>query len=279
MEELGNVSPLVAPNAGVKELQFPMVGGATVGKIQADPLCGASDAVFDADQRLAVGVRRLLRQINMQTLSLRQVGPCLLQCVSLCCKPSSMAGEFDHFGFNTSSADTVPDGAHLQVWGQATSLALMDMAGESMAQQPNKTSILQRAEVKKSLERQLERFDVWDETTSAYSFDALFRSKGVDYTGEMVKLAQPLQWQAVANSLPEGVGKLNLEDFCVAGTRHYVLNFEEYMVPLEDQVPPRAPRVQVEEGSWDDLCRGLLDRGICDICPFSELHIQFKENL
>eukprot|EP00438_Fugacium_kawagutii_P010880 Skav219195 [mRNA] locus=scaffold3890:43452:50879:- [translate_table: standard] len=260
-------------------LETPMVGGASAlslkaggaagEEVQPDSFSGAGKQFSKCGQRLLAGVRQILSETLKQTLSLRQVGPCLLQCISFCCKPSSMAGEPTHDDHSTSPVPTVSTGSVSEVWGHAVHLALEDMSGES---QRDKASILSRVEVKKSVEQQLQRFDVWDETYTTVSFGELFQSRGVDYSGDMVRLAQPLCWQAVANSLPEGVGRLKLEDFCVAGTRHYVLNFEEYLLPIEHQVPPKVPRVQVEEGSWELLCKGLVERGICEYMPISELH-------
>lgn len=266
---VAKVSPLQPPIVGEMECNPSEASGAAEEGIQFGPFNGVDAQFSDASQRLWKGVRRILVSFLKPTLSLRQVGPCLVQCFHFCCKPLSMADEGDYGGIQSSSADTVSSGPPLAVWGQATGLALRSMSGELHEDKP---SILKRVEVKKSIERQLERFDMWDVEATTCTFNSLFQSRGVDYTGEMVRLAQPLKWQAVANSLPEGVGQLKLEDFCVAGTKYYVVNFEEYIIPVEDQVPPKAPRVQVEEGSWDALCEGLVSRGICEYTPMDQLH-------
>eukprot|EP00438_Fugacium_kawagutii_P019799 Skav234936 [mRNA] locus=scaffold2677:147840:152458:- [translate_table: standard] len=268
-ERAKEVSLETAPGKGVVFKEYLEAGGAAEREDYVGHLRGGDRNFSVAGQRLAVEIRKILRHCSEQALSLSQVGPWLLQCIQLCCKPLSMADEQSPSFTPSSSAHTVSTGSVLQVWGQATSMALRDMSGESCFDKP---TLLQRGEVKKSIEQQLTRFDMWEVSSPRVSFDELFQSRGVDYSGEMVRLAQPLCWQAVANSLPEGVGRLNLEDFCVAGARHYVLNFEEYLIPEEDQVVPKAPRVQVEEGSWDLLCEGLVKRGICEFTPISHLH-------
>eukprot|EP00438_Fugacium_kawagutii_P024289 Skav230446 [mRNA] locus=scaffold3496:112156:119103:- [translate_table: standard] len=266
------VSPQRPPCWGGDSRVSLEAGGAVEREVQADPVFGASVSFSETGQRLVLKIRRILQGHCMRTLSLSQVGSCLLQCLSECCKPWSMADDSHFVEDQTSLADTVSGAEPIAVWGQATGLALSDMASGCGAQQPSKDALLRHPEMKKSVERQLQRFDMWEEEIESCSFEKIFSSKGVDYSGEMVRLAQPLNWTAVANSLPEGVGKLKLEEFCVSGTKHYVENFEEYLIPFEDQVLPKAPRVQVEEGSWDALCAGLTERGICEFTPISQLH-------
>ena len=65
------------------------------------------------------------------------------------------------------------------------------------------------------------------------------------------------------HSLPEGVGSLDLADFVSLGTRFYVNNFEEFMVPAEDQYLGKTPKVMVEEAEWPSVCQGLVERGVC----------------
>lgn len=44
---------------------------------------------------------------------------------------------------------------------------------------------------------------MWGETDTGCSFELFFKSKSIDYTGEEVKLAQNLVWEAVQASLPK----------------------------------------------------------------------------
>ena len=147
---------------------------------------------------------------------------------------------------------------------------LNDLAGFSQEpgdfQSPSDPSVVQ-----KNLARRIERFDVWDTPCPGVTFNQLFTTKTVDYCGEEVKVAQRLEWSRVAQSLPDGVGLLRLEDFCRAGTLHYVQNFTDYLLPMDAVKVPRAPTVMVEPGSWGDLCKGLVDKNICEIRPVANL--------
>ena len=125
--------------------------------------------------------------------------------------------------------------------------------------------------VQKTLRRLVERFEIWDSPCPQVSFKQLFSSKTIDYSGEEVKVAQRLNWTRVSSSLPEGVGQLPLEDFCRAGTLHYVQNFTEHLLPPDAIQVPKPPTVMVEPGSWDDLCLGLVEKNICEVWPISSL--------
>ena len=147
---------------------------------------------------------------------------------------------------------------------------LNDLAGSPHPADVEEASDIQ-SEVKKNLKRIVERFDVFSSVKPEVSFKKLFSTKDVDYMGEEIKLAQSLSWVAVQQSLPDGVGKLALEDYCRLGTLEYVLNFEKYLVPSDLMQAPRPPKVMVETGSWDDLFRGLVDKNICEIWPVQDL--------
>ena len=61
----------------------------------------------------------------------------------------------------------------------------------------------------------------WSEVFPDICFDIFFRSKGVDYRGEEVKVAQKFCWASIAPALPPEVGGVSLVDFCYIG--HKVL--------------------------------------------------------
>ena len=125
---------------------------------------------------------------------------------------------------------------------------------------------------KDKVRAQLERFDVWDEKFVVVGFERFFETKSIDYSGDEVRTVQSLNWTAVKNSLPEGVGNLKLEEFCTLGTRGYVERFEDYLVPEELRVRLKPPRVMVEEGQWDDLAKGLMERNICKAMPLGDVY-------
>eukprot|EP00435_Cladocopium_sp_Y103_P014151 s3739_g3.t1 len=79
------------------------------------------------------------------------------------------------------------------------------------------------------------RVEDWVMTENAPSWDEFFRVKGVDYKGDEVLTAQTMQWENVRSALPSEVGSVALETVVELGCKHYVLNFEEYLLEEEDQ--------------------------------------------
>ena len=98
-------------------------------------------------------------------------------------------------------------------------------------------------DVKKRLGELVSRFKIWQTPKPEVDFSRLFQRKDVDYLGEEVKVAQNLSWEAVRESLPEGVGRLPLQDFCWHGTLEYILNFEKYLMPMDMIKVPRPLRL------------------------------------
>ena len=112
----------------------------------------------------------------------------------------------------------------------------------------------------------------WDEVVPQDDFRQFFEVKGVDYRGEEIKLAKPFTWESISPALPKEVGTLRLEDFCLGGCLDYVLDFKRYLLPQEQQVLGKTPRVLVDEQAWPQVCRGLVDAGICEVRPVTHLH-------
>ena len=236
---------------------------------------GAGEAAVQKHQP-AAGVT-LLRERVMDIVShnlvldtsLGSLSSVLLQCLYECCKPLSMAGD-DQVDSNQqlSCADTAADGVHWAQWEKTILLALSLLAGDA---DPLRSDFLRDAWWKKNIRAQMERFDIWEERVDIGSFQDFFTHRNVDYSGDEIKLALDLSWNAVEKSLPKGVGQLDLLDFCSLGTRAYVQNFEDFLVPPEMQVRLKHPRVMVVEGGWDELCAGLLEREICSVFPLQEV--------
>lgn len=111
----------------------------------------------------------------------------------------------------------------------------------------------------------LERSPIFDEGLPDISFEEFFTKKGVDYSGDEVRLAQPIWWESVEASLPSEVGTLDIRDFCTGGVLHFITHIEETLVPLEDQTSGKTPSVMVKEGSWESLAQGLASRGLCQV--------------
>ena len=115
---------------------------------------------------------------------------------------------------------------------------------------------------RKGLMKDCERAAGWCMEGKAPSWKEFFKVKGVDYKGEEVLTAQEMRWENVAPALPNEVGTVPLEDVVELGSKHYVLNFEDYLLEPEDQVAVRPPRVLVPPDNWGEFCSNLLKIGV-----------------
>ena len=123
--------------------------------------------------------------------------------------------------------------------------------------------------------RCVDSLGLWDGTFPRIDFDIFFRSKGVDYRGEEVKVAQRVSWASLSPAIPPEVGGVNLVDFCSLGTKYYVENFSEFLVPPEKRWLGRAPTVMIQDCDWKEVCEGLINCGICDVIPLQDVcHIR-----
>eukprot|EP00438_Fugacium_kawagutii_P013582 Skav223043 [mRNA] locus=scaffold1069:163813:168437:+ [translate_table: standard] len=149
-------------------------------------------------------------------------------------------------------------------WVALTDWGLDDMADESVDDK--------KGQPPSAVWEQLQRFTIWDEQVTSISFEQFFRSKNVDYQGEEIKIAQRIVWEAVENSLPDGVGQLPLQSFCRLGTLHYVENFDQYLVPPSSQRQVKPPTVMVSMEEWPLVCKGLVAKGVCEVWPLDQVH-------
>ena len=111
-----------------------------------------------------------------------------------------------------------------------------------------------------------------EEKLPQLDFHQLFQSKSVDYSGEEVQVARSFQWKMIEAAMPHAVGSLELESFCDGGTLNYVREFENFLMPPQDQHLGRTPAIMVEQRHWAEVCSGLLSRGVCRVMHVSELH-------
>ena len=93
--------------------------------------------------------------------------------------------------------------------------------------------------------------------------------KGIDYSGDEVKIAQQVVWKAVEKSLPEGVGSLDLKNFCTHGTRFYLKTSKNSWCRKRLGKPPK---VMVDREEWPLLCKGLVQRGVCCFMELSKAY-------
>lgn len=135
----------------------------------------------------------------------------------------------------------------------------------------SKASSDQSARLLKNLSALVKRNAMWEVSESDVSFSDFFARKNVDYTGDEVKLAQRVFWPAVCESFPEGVASLDLARFCKLGTKAYVESFEQYLLPEENWVYTKPPRVMIEDQHWPEVCKGLVSKGVCEVFPVEGL--------
>ena len=241
----------------------------------ADKAAGGTSRFEKAGLLLGERIMSVLSSNSLHKLSLVEVGHVLLRCLEDHCKPLSTAHEVEALSSNvTSWASTAAERSHLEIWERLVLQGLTWLADEA---DTTSSDFFRDPLWQKSVREQLERFDIWHESIEETNFEKYFTSRSVDYAGEEVKIALELCWEAVSNSLPEGVGRLDLSDFCCLGTKTYVENFESFLVPEELQVRLRPPRVMCVEGGWDELCKGLIAKNICSVVPITNLyHIDGK---
>ena len=123
----------------------------------------------------------------------------------------------------------------------------------------------------KSLLSYAEDVHGWSEKFEGLSWDDYLNVKSVDYQGEEVKIAKPFGWCNIEPALPSGIGSIPLEEVCELGTKEFVLAFEEYLVPVEARVVSKTPRVMVDPNEWEQVCAGLLEKGVCSLLPLREV--------
>ena len=139
-------------------------------------------------------------------------------------------------------------------------VSLNSLNGEGIWNESNCTPL--QKEVVKGLGEDCRRVSSWVERGAPVSWENFFKCRGVDYKGDEVMVAQTMQWENVRGALPKEVGGVLLEEVVDLGSRHYVLNFDEYLLPAEDQKYTRPPRVLVPPEEWETFCSELLTRGV-----------------
>ena len=127
-------------------------------------------------------------------------------------------------------------------------------------------------EVLRYLAEQVTRVQQWKDPQEPASWGSFFKVRTVDYLGEEVKTAQAIEWRNISPALPEEVGGVDLREVVDLGCRHYVSHFEEYLVPEEDQIYTKPPKVMVPQESWAEVCEGLISKGVCGLIGEDQVH-------
>ena len=71
--------------------------------------------------------------------------------------------------------------------------------------------------------------------------------------------------------MPQEIGQVPLADVCELGSRHYVLNFDDFLRPVEQRVFSRPPKVMVSDNDWGPVCDGLVKCGLCTFLEESQV--------
>ena len=154
-------------------------------------------------------------------------------------------------------------------WLSCICLGLNSLWGESLFCDKAPNSIQSRC--LKELLSDVERLKDLQGTVSHFDWSEFFRTRGVDYQGEEVKVALKFSWSNISPALPKEIGRVPLEDVCVQGAKYYVENFDSFI--KDSSVWPRikSPRVMVDDADWDGVCQGLVSSGICTLLTREEV--------
>ena len=128
-------------------------------------------------------------------------------------------------------------------------------------------------EVLKGLLEDCSRVAGWVQEEPHLSWKDFFRTKGVDYRGDEILTAQPMRWENVSPALPKEVGTVPLESVLEFGSKHYVEQFEEYLLAEEDQVSVKPTKVMVPPQDWSLFCSQLLKLGVFSRVHEDDLHV------
>ena len=122
------------------------------------------------------------------------------------------------------------------------------------------------------------------ETVGLQAFDSLpiesyWKSKSVNAYGEEIHSALSFRWLNVEHSLPkrEMAGVVDALEVTSGGIQDFRGNPYKYLKPQDSRVWMKTPRVMVKSEHWDEVASSLVERGICDVVPVSEvIHVDGK---
>ncbi len=134
------------------------------------------------------------------------------------------------------------------------------------------TATLAKKAAVRSLSRYADDISGWKEKFDGLDWGDLLATRSIDYKGDEVRVSKQFCWDNLVGAIPDEVGKIPLEEVCDLGTLDYISHFEEYLLPSEAQVYTKPPRVMVEDQHWEQVCSGLVEKGICGVLPVSDLY-------
>lgn len=105
----------------------------------------------------------------------------------------------------------------------------------------------------------------WSEKVDEIEWEDFFRVKNVDYKGDEVLVARTTCWESVSHSFPSEIGRVNLSEVVSHGLVDYVNSFDEFLLPEEDRLFVKPPKVMVPPESWEEMARNLIAKGVCGV--------------
>ena len=111
------------------------------------------------------------------------------------------------------------------------------------------------------------------------SIEDYWRSKGVNAYGKEVHAALSFAWENVTHSLPtrEQAGALDTLEVSTGGIKDFLSQPCKYLKPEASRSWMKCPRVMVRPEHWNEVASGLVERGVCEVIPFSQvLHVDRK---
>ena len=118
----------------------------------------------------------------------------------------------------------------------------------------------------------LEDHPLLREKVPMLDFQEFFSHRGIDYEGDEIKVAKSVTWDGIQASLPKEVASLDVRDFCEGGVLYYINHFEEFMIPLENQIVGATPKTMVTDQEWPKVARGLVEQGLCKVIMEDDLY-------
>ena len=192
-----------------------------------------------------------------------------LKMLEVDCRPRSMAGSRDIFPLPVQ--DHFAPGKPQEEFFTATLRGLNSLYGVSCRGSGEKPSPAARG-VLKRLRAVIYESPLLKAEMLGLDFKTFFGTKGLDYSGEEVKLAQKVKWASIEPSFPPEVGALDIREFCEGGVLHFVNNIEETILPVDEQSIGKTPSVMVFDEHWEELASNLVSRGLCEVVHESSLH-------
>ncbi|CAE7467035.1 unnamed protein product [Symbiodinium natans] len=113
----------------------------------------------------------------------------------------------------------------------------------------------------------------------AVPIEDYWKSRSVNGYGEEIHSASYFAWANVKHSLPskDVAGILDGAEVSTGGVKDFLMHPEKYLKPEATRTWMKCPRVMVKEDQWEEVCAGLVERGVCDVIPVSEvLHVDGK---